>query len=116
MTCGAAFRTASASGAAAPITCSQLSSTIRACLSRSHAAKPDTGLASDGGIPSTVLSALGTSSGSANEASPTNQTPSAYDALHGLGDRDRHRGFADPARTDDGQETAPGQIASPERR
>jgi hypothetical protein len=29
---------------------------------------------------------------------------------HGLGDRRRHRGFADPARTDDSQQTTLGQL------
>src|SRR5215471_5352763 len=80
-TCGAAFRTASTSGATAPMTCSQLSSTSNICLSRSQAASPDTGLAPDREIPSTVPRALGTSSGSDSEASPTNDAPSGQDAL-----------------------------------
>ncbi len=48
LTPGAAFSTASASAAAASITYSQLSSTIRAALSRNHAANPARGLAAEG--------------------------------------------------------------------
>ncbi len=77
----AALRIASAIAAAAPITCSQLSSTISARLSRSHPVNPDIGLAPGREIPSTVPRALVTRSGSGSEASPTNQTPSSYDAL-----------------------------------
>jgi hypothetical protein len=73
---GAAFNTASASDAAALITCSQLSSTISARLSRSQAVNPDTRFPPEGEMPSTVIRALGTRFGPGNEESPTNQTPS----------------------------------------
>ena len=63
--------------ATALMTCSQLSSTARARLSRSQAANPDTGLPAGKVIPNSAANALATCSGSATEASPTNQTPSA---------------------------------------
>src|SRR6516225_11539896 len=80
LTPGAAFSIASASVAAAPTTCSQLSSTISVVLSRNHADNPCTGLAPEGGIPSAAPTALGTSSGPDKEARPTNQAPSLKEA------------------------------------
>ena len=93
LTPGAAFSTASASAAAASITCSQLSSTISAALSRNQAANPGSGLAPEGGIPSAAPRALGTRSGSEREASPTNHAPSLYDRASGVRDRDAPRWF-----------------------
>ena len=71
---------ASASLAAAPIRCSQLSSTISACLSRSHVVSPATALAAGRAIPRTLSTVSGTSSGSCSEASPAYHTPSANTA------------------------------------
>lgn len=103
---GATLRIVSASGAAAAMTCSQLSSTIRACLSRNHAASACKGLAPDGGIPS---AALGIKSGSARDANPTNQTPSSYDRRTASATATASV-VANPARTDDGHETTSAQL------
>ena len=59
--------------------CSQLSSTIRICLSRSQAASPGKGLTPENVIPGSAHSAPGTRSGSDKGASPTNHAPSLYE-------------------------------------
>ena len=80
LTPGAALSRASASAAAASMTCSQLSSTSKAVLSANHAASARVWSPPEGWIPRAAPKALGTSSGSDKEASPTNQAPSLYDA------------------------------------
>ena len=74
--CGAFLRTGSAVVAAALMTCSQLSRTINARLSRSHATRLLSGSPTPGVLPMAALIELATKAGSWSDDRPTNQTPS----------------------------------------